>query len=161
MTYLTWPTIEDLFPVSFPGVKTSRDDVVIDIDRNSLITRMKVYFDPSVSDAEIRRRMPGAMDATQRFDAVQTRQILVTKGNQEDAIRRFAIAYLILDGFIGNQKRSSWMRSARSTSRMCSPAISGLRPGRNNSFKATISCAPVAAVGCRSIPWIANGSFVA
>lgn len=88
-TYLSWPTIEDLFPASFPGVKTSRDDVVIDIDRACLVARMKVYFDPSVSDAEITRRMPGAMDATQRFDAVRTRKILVTRGYQEDAVRRF------------------------------------------------------------------------
>ena len=39
--YLSWPTIEEMFPVSFPGVKTSRDDVVTDIDRTSLEQRMR------------------------------------------------------------------------------------------------------------------------
>src|ERR1035441_2733388 len=32
--YLAWPRLEDLFPTSFPGVKTSRDDLVTDIDRS-------------------------------------------------------------------------------------------------------------------------------
>ena len=30
--YLTWPKLTDLFPTSFPGVTTARDDVVVDID---------------------------------------------------------------------------------------------------------------------------------
>jgi hypothetical protein len=44
--YLSWPALPDLFPVSFPGVKTSRDDVVEDVDRERLIDRMTQYFDP-------------------------------------------------------------------------------------------------------------------
>src|SRR5208282_5771319 len=32
--YLTWPRLPELFPFSFPGVKTSRDPLVIDIDRD-------------------------------------------------------------------------------------------------------------------------------
>ena len=35
--YFTWPLLPKLFPASFPGVKTSRDDVVVDIDREQLI----------------------------------------------------------------------------------------------------------------------------
>jgi hypothetical protein len=35
--YLSWPVLPDLFPVSFPGVKTSRDDVIVDIDRAHLV----------------------------------------------------------------------------------------------------------------------------
>jgi len=46
--------LPELFPFSFPGVKTSRDELVMDIDRNRLIERMKQYFDPDLSDAEIR-----------------------------------------------------------------------------------------------------------
>jgi predicted helicase len=34
--YLSWPLLPEIFPVSFPGVKTSRDDVVVDIDREKL-----------------------------------------------------------------------------------------------------------------------------
>jgi hypothetical protein len=35
--YVSWPLLPELFPVSFPGVKTSRDDVVVDIDRERLL----------------------------------------------------------------------------------------------------------------------------
>jgi hypothetical protein len=89
INYLNWPTLEDLFPTSFPGVKTSRDDVVTDIDRDALVSRMKIYFDPSISNEYIARVMPCAMESTKRFDAARTRETLLRKGFQSDAIRRF------------------------------------------------------------------------
>lgn len=89
INYLNWPTLEDLFPTSFPGVKTSRDDVVTDIDRDALVSRMKIYFDPSISNEDIARVMPCAMESTKRFDAARTRETLLRKGFQSDAIRRF------------------------------------------------------------------------
>ena len=36
-----WPALPDLFLSSFPGVKTSRDSLVVDIDLNKLKTRVK------------------------------------------------------------------------------------------------------------------------
>ncbi len=39
--YVAWPTLPELFPVAFPGVKTSRDDVLVDIDRGRLMVRME------------------------------------------------------------------------------------------------------------------------
>ena len=88
-TYLSCPTLEELFPASFPGVKTSRDDVVTDIDRDALVSRMKTYFDASVSNEEIARLMPSAMESTKRFDPVRTRDMLLRKGFQPAAVRRF------------------------------------------------------------------------
>ena len=88
-SYLNWPTLEELFPASFPGVKSSRDDVVTDIDLSTLVSRMKVYFDQSVLNDEIKRQMPGVMDATKRFDPVRTRETLSRKGFDKNAIRRF------------------------------------------------------------------------
>ena len=35
--YPAWPLLPDLFPASFPGVKTRRDDVVVDINRDRLV----------------------------------------------------------------------------------------------------------------------------
>ena len=69
-----------MFPVSFPGVKTSRDDVVVDIDRDRLIERMKQYFDPGISHEEMRRISPGAMTATARFKAEAVRDHLRNRG---------------------------------------------------------------------------------
>ena len=78
--YLKWPALPDLFPVSFPGVKTSRDDVVVDVDRERLIRRMERYFDPAVSHEEMRRISPGAMQSTARFEAEAVRDQLRKRG---------------------------------------------------------------------------------
>ena len=40
-----WPSLPDLFPTSFPGVKTSRDSFLVDIDLDKLKTRVQTYFD--------------------------------------------------------------------------------------------------------------------
>jgi len=78
--YLSWPLVPDLLPVSFPGVKTSRDDVVVDIDRDQLVKRMQQYFDPSISDEAIKQIAPGAMENTLRFNGVKTRDYLRKRG---------------------------------------------------------------------------------
>ena len=45
-----WPSLPDLFPTSFPGVKTSRDSLVVNIDLDKLKADIKNYFgsNPSV-----------------------------------------------------------------------------------------------------------------
>ena len=40
-----WPSLPNLFPASFPGVKTSRDSFVVDIDLHKLKPRIQAYFD--------------------------------------------------------------------------------------------------------------------
>lgn len=86
--YLSWPLLPALFPVSFPGVKTSRDDVVVDIDKERLIGRMKQYFDPEISDSEIHTMMPTAMASTSGFEARKTRRYLIQRGFKPDFIVR-------------------------------------------------------------------------
>ena len=78
--YLQWPLLPELFPVSFPGVKTSRDDVVVDIDRERLIKRMERYFDLDTSNEEMRRISPSAMTNTARFKADTVRDQLRKRG---------------------------------------------------------------------------------
>lgn len=87
--YLSWPTLPDLFPVSFPGVKTSRDDFVVDIDKERLVARMRRYLDPSVPDEEIRRTCPAAVTSTAGFDALAARRTLLERGFLEDRIVRY------------------------------------------------------------------------
>jgi hypothetical protein len=84
--YLSWPLLPELFPVSFPGVKTSRDDVVVDIDKDRLIRRMEQYFDPTISHEEMRQIAPGAMAATAGFEAEQTRDYLRKRGFKPDNV---------------------------------------------------------------------------
>ena len=87
--YLAWPLLPDLFPVSFPGVKTSRDDVVVDIDRERLTGRMKMYFDPKVNHEEMRRACPSAMTSTARFDAEAARDYLRKRGLLEKNVVQY------------------------------------------------------------------------
>ena len=78
--YLSWPLLPDLLPVSFPGVKTSRDDVVVDIDRARLVKRMEQYFDPDISNQVLAQLLPGAMENSARFNGIATRDYLRKRG---------------------------------------------------------------------------------
>jgi predicted helicase len=87
--YANWALLPDLFPASFPGVKTSRDDVVIDIDRERLVKRMEMYFDPSISHEEMARIAPSAMEDSARFKAQDVRDTLRKRGFLPDNIVRY------------------------------------------------------------------------
>lgn len=78
--YGTWPLIADLFAYSSPGVKTSRDLELIEIDREILVERMQAYFDGDSENAVIARIAPGLMESTKRFDARKTRAALIKQG---------------------------------------------------------------------------------
>ena len=75
-----WPALPDLFPTSFPGVKTSRDSFLVDVDLDRLRQRVSDYFNHDLSDEEIARRYPGVMDSTKEFDARAVRAALLKKG---------------------------------------------------------------------------------
>jgi len=88
-SYLSWSLLPNLFPISYPGVKTSRDDVLTDIDRDRLVRRMEAYFDPSVSHDAMRQIAPGFMDDSGRFSAEVTRDHLRKRGFLCDNIVRY------------------------------------------------------------------------
>ena len=78
--WFAWPSLPDLFPVSFPGVKTSRDGFLVDIDLNRLKARVADYFDASLSHEDIARLYPGVMKSTARFNACKVRDALLARG---------------------------------------------------------------------------------
>jgi len=88
--YLSWPLLPEVFPVSFPGVQTSRDDVVVDIDREKLLARMDAYFDPRISSQEMAQIAPRAMEDSARFSARQTRRYLLKRGFKPEYVVRFS-----------------------------------------------------------------------
>ena len=89
--WFDWPTLPDLFPVSFPGVKTSRDGFLVDVDLARLRARVADYFDARMSHEEIARRYPGAMKTTAGFDARAVRDALLARGGpNEGGFIRFA-----------------------------------------------------------------------
>ena len=99
-----WPSLPELFPASFPGVKTSRDPFLVDIDRDRLEMRLGEYFDSDLSDAEVGRRHPSVMRTTARFDARRTRDALLRRGGPVEsgfvryAYRPFDTRWLYWDG---------------------------------------------------------------
>ena len=86
-----WPALPDLFPTSFPGVKTSRDGFLVDVDLDRLKQRVADYFDADLGHEEISRRYPGVMRSTARFDARAVRDALLKRGGPaEDGFIRYA-----------------------------------------------------------------------
>lgn len=84
--YFAWPTIPALFEAYFPGVQTKRDELVIDIDRERLIDRMRQYFDPGVDDNQMATICARALQKTAAFDPKSTRQYLQTRGFREEYV---------------------------------------------------------------------------
>ena len=74
------PPLPDLLPMSFPGVKTSRDGFLIDTDLNRLRKRVVDYFDGELSYAEIARRYPAVVKETTTFKARSVREGLTRRG---------------------------------------------------------------------------------
>ena len=89
--YFDWPLLPELFPVSFPGVKTSRDGFLVDTDLDQLKERAAAYFNADLSHEEIARRYPGVMKTTAGFNARSVRDLLLARGGPvESGFIRFA-----------------------------------------------------------------------
>ena len=83
--YFAWPTLPELFPVSFPGVNTARDGFLVDIDLSRLKARLSDYFNTDLSHDEIARRYPSAMKTIARLDVRTMRETLLTRGGPDEA----------------------------------------------------------------------------
>ncbi len=89
--WFDWPALTDLFPVSFPGVKTDRDGFLIDVDRRLLEDRISDYFSPDVRHEEIARRYPAAMRNTSSVPrdarAVRDERLALGQPNEAGFVR--------------------------------------------------------------------------
>ena len=83
--WFDWPSLPDLFPVSFPGVTTNRDSFLVDTDLDRLRARVADYFDAALSHEEIARRYPVAMKNTTsvRQDARSVREGRLVRGGPD------------------------------------------------------------------------------
>ena len=86
-----WPSLPDLLPVSFPGVKSGRDPFVVDIDLDQLRVRIGDYFNEDLSHDEIERRYPTAMRNPREYNAREVRRLLLTgDGLTDNGFIRYA-----------------------------------------------------------------------
>ncbi len=83
--WFEWPLLSELFPVSFSGVKTSRNGFLIDIDLDRLRTQIGEYFDAGLSHEEIARRYPSAMKDIGNSSARAVRDALLRRGGPDEA----------------------------------------------------------------------------
>ncbi len=83
--WFDWPALLDLFPVSFPGVKTSRNGFLIDIDLDPLKARIDEYFNAELRHDAIARRHPAIMKNSAQFDADAVRTELLARGGPNPA----------------------------------------------------------------------------
>ena len=111
-----WPSLPDLFPTSFPGVKTSRDGFLVDADLARLKQRVADYFNADLNHEEISRRYPAAMKSTTQFDARAVRDALLKRGGPAGdgfvryAYRPFDIRWLYweADGLLLDRPRAQY-----------------------------------------------------
>ena len=75
-----WPSLPDLFPTSFPGVTTSRDSFLVDVDLGHLKQRVTDYFNPGLTHDDTHRQYPTVMKPTARFDPKGVRDTLLARG---------------------------------------------------------------------------------
>ena len=118
--WFDWPSLPDLFPVSFPGVQTKRDSFLIDVDFARLKERVTTYFDSDLSHEEIARRYPISMKSSSGFvvrDARAVRNALLSRGGPNEggfvriAYRPFDDRWLYWDagrGLLGRPSSQYW-----------------------------------------------------
>jgi hypothetical protein len=87
--YYKWPLLTELLPVSFPGVKTSRDNFLVDMEKDALIERLEKYFDPKISHEEMKRIALGVMENSARFKAEFVRDELRKRGFLKKNVVRY------------------------------------------------------------------------
>ena len=86
-----WPSLPELFPTSFPGVKSGRDSFVVDIDLYRLRGRMADYFNSNSSHDEIATRYPIALRNPREYDSRAVRDALLAYGGPtESGLVRYA-----------------------------------------------------------------------
>jgi predicted helicase len=111
--YRQWPKLPELLPTSFPGVKTSRDEFLVAIDRDRLEERLTVYFDPAVSHDEVKSRFPTVMATTKGFEGTKIREGLLKEGLHSDhlvayAYRPFDIRWIYWEPQLADRAREEF-----------------------------------------------------
>ena len=79
-----WPALPELFPNSYPGVTTSRDSFLVDVDLERLKARIADYFNSALSHEEIARRYPSVMNSSARFNSRAVRDSLLKRDKPDE-----------------------------------------------------------------------------
>ena len=159
--WFDWPALSELFPVSFPGVTTSHDGFLVDIDFDRLQIRIDDYFNPSLSHEDISRYYPGIMNNKAGFNArVVRRELLKRGGPNKGGFIRFAYRpfdtrwlYWEKDGNLLDRPRAEymchmfednlWMVFQNKARPDLSPPLVISNIGDQNQMNSGVHCVPV------------------
>ena len=83
--WFRWPALPELFRTSFPGVTTSRDGFLVDVDLDRLKERVAEYFDTALSHEEFKSRYPTVMENKARYNAQTVRDSLQAIGGPDES----------------------------------------------------------------------------
>ena len=92
-----WPSLPDLFPTSFPGVKTSRDSFLTDVDVHRLEKRVAEYFNHDLTHEEIARVYPSVMNSAARYNPRAVRDSLLKRDKPDEKTGIIRYAYRPFD----------------------------------------------------------------
>ena len=92
-----WPSLPDLFPKSFPGVKTSRDSFLTDVDLDRLEKRVADYFNHDLTHEVIARLHPSVMSSAARYNPRAVRDALLKRDEPDEKSGIIRYAYRPLD----------------------------------------------------------------
>ena len=92
-----WPSLPDLFPTSFPGVKTSRDSFLTDVDHDRLEKRVADYFNHDLTHEEIARLHPSVMNSAARYNPRAARDSLLKREELDERNGIIPYAYRPFD----------------------------------------------------------------
>ncbi|MFK8253127.1 type ISP restriction/modification enzyme [Ancylobacter terrae] len=87
--YFEWPKLPDLFPASFPGVQTKRDQFLVDIERESLEKRIDDFFNGNMDFDEFAQKYPEVTQPTARYNPREARAYLIDRGKKANHIVRY------------------------------------------------------------------------
>ena len=164
--YQKWPSLIDIFNFRSPGIKTSRDEFLVDIDVERLRSRVAEYFDRSVSNDEIAERYPRIMESGKRFEAWKTRDTLVRRGKpQEDPLvqyewRPFDQRWLYWEeyGKLLDEKRKNYVSKFQQGILSLVLARSASRERTFPPVVSSLSCMHLDAQGCSVFPLYIAGT---
>ena len=104
-------SVQALFPVNSVGIVTSRDDLVIDRDKESLTKRMQQFFD--LSPAEVKQKLMIKENKSWTVAGIQQKTKFDTRHIQPIAYRPFDNRWVYYDAVMIERSRSAVMRQMK------------------------------------------------
>jgi len=114
--YWDWPSTNELFPVSFSGINTNRDEALVHFASETLEAQMLDYYSATKSDANLSREYPALMRPAARYEPNEVRRRLLKESEYSEKnltsyeYRPFDFRYLYWEpvGKLLNEKRPDY-----------------------------------------------------